>query len=205
MFRFITQKIKTLRSKDDGNVTVEFVIYAPLLFFIFMMVYTFYDAFRQESINLKAAYTVSDLLSRETREVNDDYIDSMFGIANLMVRQNSNLSMRITLVRYDEASDQFYIDWSRQRGNAYLERTDGNTGEFTDINEVRERLPNMPDQERVILVETIADIVPPFNIGVGQVDITNFVFSRPRFAPIVRFEGIEIPGVPHDDATVFDS
>ncbi len=202
MKQFLINKIIGFRRKDDGNVSVEFVIYMPVLIFIFMFIYSFFDIYRQESIGVKAAYTVSDVISRETQELNEDYIDSMYNVAKLMVRSGSNLSMRITIVRWDAATDRYYIDWSRERGDAFDQRVDDDVTNANHVSNIRNNLPTMPDQERVILVETIADTVPPFNVGLSDYNIVNFVFTRPRFAPLVRFDGVIIPGDTHDDGTV---
>ncbi len=211
MRKLFSKKAKRFASDTDGSIAVEFAIYLPLILFIFAMVVTFFDAFRQESINLKAAYTVSDLISRETQELNDDYVDSMQDMAELLVRPDSDLSIRITIVRWDEDDDRHYIDWSRARGDAYAPRTDA------DIQLIANNLPNMPDQERVILVEMHNLVRPVFpfvflelrNADFGDSDedllqqslmeIESFVFTRPRFAPLVRFEGVIVPGSSHDD------
>ncbi|MBQ4826258.1 pilus assembly protein [Leisingera sp. HS039] len=176
-----------------GNVSVEFAIYLPLLLGMFTAVYTFFDAFRQESINLKAAYTVSDLISRETNALNDNYIDSMHALATELVRGDTSLSTRISVVRWDEDDQRYYVDWSKVRGSAFQEWADGS------INTVKEKLPTMPDQERVILVETWNEIHPAFNIGIPLMDLQNFVFTRPRFAPLVAFEGGATGSGSHDD------
>lgn len=213
MRKLFSKKAKRFASDTDGSIAVEFAIYLPLILFIFAMVVTFFDAFRQESINLKAAYTVSDLISRETQELNEDYIDSMQDMAELLVRPDSELSLRVTLVRWDEEDARYYVDWSKARGDQYTPRSDA------DITAIADQLPNMPDQERVILVETHNLVRPVFPIVFLELrdadfsddddallqqslmEINSLVFTRPRFAPQVRFEGIINPGPAHDDET----
>lgn len=178
-----------------GNVSMEFAIYAPLLMFTFAAIYTFFDAFRQENVNLKAAYTVSDLISRETNYVNETYIDSMHALATELIRGDSSLSTRISVVRWDDDDQRYYVDWSKVRGTSFTEWNDGS------ITTVEEKLPSMQDQERVIVVETSNEVQPVFNIGLPLLDIQNFVFTRPRFAPQVVFEGSISGGGDHNDDT----
>ena len=166
---------------DRGSVTVEFVLIMPMLFWAFMASYVFFDGFRQSALNLKAAYTIGDLISRETAAVNDTYIDSMYRLFQLMTRANSPTSMRISVVRYDANRDRYYVDWSEIRGGYQYARDDNN------VQDIRERLPEMPNGERVILVETSNTYEPVFNIGFGNIDLDNFVFTRPRFAPQVAW------------------
>ena len=193
MRQFLFSKLQAFRQNNSGSVTVEFVIYVPLLLWTFAAIYTFFDAFRQESVNLKATYTISDLISRETDYINNTYLDSMYTMAGLLIRSDSNLAMRISVVRWDEEDARYYVDWSKVRGTGFDEWTDD------DIHEVKDDLPTMPDQERVILVETTNTVEPAFQVGIPTMDIENFVFTRPRFAPQVVFVDDSPNGNSHND------
>lgn len=187
---------RRFRRDEEGTVSVEAAFYLPFLLGIFALTYTLFDAFRQESVNIKATYTISDLISRETTELNDDYIDSMYELAQLMIRADTQISMRISVVRWDEDDDAYYVDWSVERGPSLDVWTDGN------INSVKDDLPSMPDDERVILVETWNEVNPAFDVGLDAFDIYNFVFTRPRFAAQVAYEGMNpSDGGVHDDNT----
>lgn len=166
---------------EGGNITVEFVLTMPILFWTFMAGYVFFDGYRQSAVNLKAAYTISDLISREVNVVNDDYIDSMQNLLTLMTRDTSPVKMRISVIRWDENDERYYVDWSADRGFGN-EVTDGN------VQSLSTRLPAMPDNERVIVVETQNVFVPLFNAGLENINLDNFVFTRPRFAPQVIWE-----------------
>lgn len=164
-----------------GNMSVEFVLAMPILFWTFMAVYVFFDGYRQSTVNLKSAYTISDLISRETDPINDEYITSMHELLKLMTRSRSEVKMRISVVRWDEGDDRYYVDWSENRGFDE-ELNDGN------VAQVEEKLPDMPDTERVIVVETRNVFVPLYKVGLENINLDNFVFTRPRFAPQVVWE-----------------
>ena len=191
---FIKPILKTFRRDTEGSVSIETAFYLPFLLMIFASIYTYFDAFKQESANLKAAYTVSDLVSRETNAINNDYIDSMQSLTELLIRSDSTISTRISVIRWDEDDDRYYVDWSVNRGTAFFSWTDAT------ISEVEDNLPAMPDQERVILVETQNSVDAAFKIGLPDMDIYNFVFTRPRFSPQIVFEGNLTSGGNHDDA-----
>lgn len=91
------------------------------------------------------------------------------------------MAMRITVIRWDEDDDQFYLDWSQARGEVGT-MTQENLVDFADL------LPVMPDAERVILVETWNTWEPVINVGMDERQMANFVFTRPRFAPQVIFD-----------------
>lgn len=196
MFNALRHRLTCFRQDREGSISVEFALYAPLLLGVFAAFYTFFDAFRQESMNLKAAYTISDLISRETNYINNTYLDSMYSMAGLLIRGDTTFGMRVTVVRWDEADQSYYVDWSKVRGGGYVEWTDAN------INVVKDDLPAMPDQERVILVETNNTVDPVFRIGLPTMEINNFVFTRPRFAPQVVFVDDTPNGNSHNDGAM---
>lgn len=165
----------------EGAVTVEFVIMMPMLFWAFMASYTFFDGYRQSALNVKAAYTISDLISRETEAINDTYIDSMKQVMELMVRPRSKTKLRISVARWDEEDQKYYVDWSKARGFSQVRTNE-------TIQDLKTLLPKMPDAERVIVVETWNRYVPLYNVGLGDRELENLVFTRPRFAPQVAFE-----------------
>jgi hypothetical protein len=176
-------KTRLTQFRDDtrGTMTIEFVIAMPILFWAFMSMYVFFDGYRQSSVNLKAAYTISDLISRETGGINDNYIDSMVSLMQVLTRPDSPITMRISVVRWDATDDRYYVDWSANRG------FDEPLTDATVL-DLRDRLPVMPDLERVILVETNNTFIPPLRVMLKPVQLENFVFTRPRFAPQVSWE-----------------
>ena len=56
---------KTLKD-EKGSFSVEAILMFPMLVWAFMAMYVFFEGLRESNINLKATYTVADLLSRET-------------------------------------------------------------------------------------------------------------------------------------------
>lgn len=196
----IKARFKAFWQDTSGNVTVEFALAMPVLFWAFMASYVFFDGYRQSANNLKAAYTISDLISRETSAINDAYIDSMVKVLELMTRTPSDVDLRISVIRWDAQDDRYYLDWSENRG-FINELTNDN------IQNIKDALPVMPDNERVILVETNNVFVPLFNTGLfsqglDNINLQNFVFTRPRFVSQVVFEGLqEGTGDSHDDET----
>ena len=178
MFKPFAPLFRRFARDTRGSMSVEFVIIVPILFWAFMAVFVYFDGFRQSAQNLKAAYAIADMISRETEAINDDYIDSMEKVLQLMTRSDTPLKLMVTVVRWDEDDDRYYVDWSESRDYGMV-RSNSN------ISDIAAKLPMMPDNERVILVETVATYEPPFDVGVGDRTLENFVFTRPRFAPQV--------------------
>lgn len=176
-------RLRAFFRDTNGSVSVEFVLVMPFLFWAFMATYVYFDGYRQSVVNLKAAYAIGDLISRETQAINDDYIDSMEAVLQLMTRSNMPIKLLVTVIRWDEADQRYYVDWSKNRGYA-SPRTNA------DLLDLAAKLPVMPNGERVILVETQGKYVPLFDIGMGTKYLENFVFTRPRFAPQVAWSDV---------------
>ncbi len=187
--------LRNFWSDTSGVVSLEFILMMPPLFMTYMAVYVYFDGYRQAAVNLKAAYTISDLISRETNVVTDGYIDSMYSLIQELTRSSNPVRLRVSVVRWDEDDDRYYLDWSEDRGFPN-ELTNNNIGD------IEAQLPNMPDNERVILVETRNTFVPLFNVGLDDIFLDNFVFTRPRFVSQVVFEGMNNgAGNDHEDGT----
>ncbi|MDK3019478.1 TadE/TadG family type IV pilus assembly protein [Pseudodonghicola flavimaris] len=170
----LTALLRRFARDTRGSISVEFVLVMPALFWAFMASYVFFDGYRQSVLNLKAAYSIGDMVSRETEAVNDTYIDSMAKVLSMMTRSATKL--RISVVRWDADDNRYYVDWSETRGFD-APRTDA------DMLEIADKLPLMPHNERVILVETEATYEPPFAVGIGTKHLDNFVFTSLRFGP----------------------
>lgn len=171
------------REDTRGSITVEFVIMIPIIFWAFMALYVFFDGYRQSSINLKAAYTISDVLSRETGYVDDDYIDAMQSLFQFLTLDGSETGLRISVLRWDADDEKHYVDWSTERDwPSATVWTDAN------IDTIEDQLPVMSDGERLILVETHNTYEPIFNVGLGTQDLENFVFTSPRFVEQVVWD-----------------
>ena len=183
----LTKRIKTgLRRffRDElGNASIEAVIFIPLMLTVLTATFTFHDAFRQKSLNTKAAFTISDALSRETDPIDDAYVDGMVDLLEYLTRSSGPYSLRVTLVRYDANLSKYEALWSQVRGS--FEAIDAQAA-----NDWATKLPTLLHNERVIVVETRTDYQLPIPVpGLDTSDMFyNFVFTRPRFAPQLIWE-----------------
>ncbi|OWU78006.1 hypothetical protein ATO3_01080 [Marinibacterium profundimaris] len=184
MLSGLRTRVRCFRAETRGSVTVEFAIMMPLIFWAFMALYVYFDGYRQSSINLKAAYTISDILSRETGVVDNGYIDGMQELFQFLTRTGSPTAMRISVLRWSDADDRYYVDWSTTRKWPLgTDLTDGN------VMDIASQLPVMSNSERLILVETRNTYEPVFRVGMGPRELENFVFTSPRFVQQVRWQG----------------
>ncbi|MES0825172.1 TadE/TadG family type IV pilus assembly protein [Ruegeria sp. SCP11] len=172
--------------RENGSLTTESVIVFPIFVWAITLTYTYFDGFRESTANLKAAYTVSDLISREGEvELTDAYALSMYSVFNRMVRDNSALKMRLSYIRFVEGAegeeDTHSVLWTTRCGY--------NTAWTDDnVNKLAAHLPEMADLDTLIVVETSKDYVPLLTTGWLNRDhkFNNLIFTRPRFAPKIE-------------------
>ena len=67
--RFILESLKVRASEwrraESGSISVEAVLMFPILLWGYIGMYVFFEGLRENNINLKAAYTIGDLLSAD--------------------------------------------------------------------------------------------------------------------------------------------
>lgn len=177
MKRLIT-RLRKFRRDDEGSVIAEAVIMFPSLFACVIAMFVFFDAFRNQSINLKAAYTISDALSRETEMITNTYLINTWRMHRFLTNSPTLTRLRVTVIQYEADDDSYSVVWSRNKGGA------GNLNN-SGLNQMvaNGEIPVMPDGEVLILVQTWVDYAPNFSIGLESFVFENTIFTRPRFAP----------------------
>lgn len=177
MKTFILSKLRNFASDVKGSASVEAAIIFPVVFWAYAASFTYYEAYRAQTVAEKAAYTISDMLSRETLPITPAYMTNARNIyKDLSGLSPGETALRVTLLRWDGAQNQFKIDWSKRRGDIPRLRN-------RDVTDYDELLPPLIANERIILVETASDYDPAFSVGLAPRIIETFVFTRPRFAP----------------------
>ena len=176
--------IKRNLREENGSFSVEAILMFPLLAWAFIAMFVFFEGLRESNINLKAAYTVSDLLSRQEEVViNDDYMAGMHRIYAWLSRSAQPVQLRVTVVRYDETSDEHVRVWSEGVGVPSLEQE--------AINEnVTPHVPILADAAVAIVVETWAEYEPIIDVGLADTELYNIVVTTPRFADQLLYDGI---------------
>ena len=164
---------------DEGSIAVETVLILPILFWAYLALFATFHAYRAHSVNQKVAFTLGDMISRETAYLDQDYLNgTRVMLAYLANAKQSDTAIRITSVKWDNNNKIYKRDWSKKKGWVTALNN-------TAVKKLEDRLPVMKHNERLILVETWVKYDPPFSIGISEHEIVNFVFTRPRYAPKV--------------------
>ena len=178
MLKSFKSRLFGFARNSEGNMSLEALIFVPFLLVLLTATYSFFDAFRFKSLNTKAAYTISDALSRQTDAVTPEFLDGMVETLKFLTRSENLYSLRVTTVQYDADDNAHIIKWSEGRG-----KFDGMGSE--ELHTLVSQLPAMLDNETIIVVETHTTYATPFVTPGFLSDelFYNFTVARPRFAP----------------------
>ncbi|MEI4488094.1 pilus assembly protein [Frigidibacter sp. MR17.14] len=177
----LLRRLYRFRRDESGSMTVEACLILPVWLWVWIMCVQFFDAFRTHTVNLRATYTVADMISRETSSVGPKYIANMKSLFDYVSRATRPTTLRVTSVYYDSTKKAYRVNWSYAVGGTTTVQTD------TSIAKEAARIPNLLEGETLVLVETHMDYDPTFNIGINDIDYDYFITTAPRFASQVSY------------------
>lgn len=187
----------------NGAMPVEGALASIFLVWWYIASIQFFDAYRQKNVNQKAAYTIADMLSRETgsipgdansTEINLDYMTGLNVVFDYLSFSKRPTWIRVSSVYWDATDDRYEVAWSITTG--------GDDGALNDAKLAlyENRIPEMPEGDTVVITETFMAYEPMFNLnmpslwGEGE-DIKldarwdrTFITTRPRFASCIPWE-----------------
>lgn len=176
-------KLRAFNFADDtdGNMPIEGLFAAILLLWWYIASFQFFDAFRQKNVNLKAAYTLADMVSRQSTPVDANYIEGLHTLFDYLTFSNKPTWIRVSSVAWDDVNNKYDVAWSYASGNAQGHSDASIQGKAGQI-------PVMPKGDFVTIVETNMAYEPIFNIGLNAQWYTTFIPTRPRFTPCIPFD-----------------
>jgi Flp pilus assembly protein TadG len=191
--------LRRFSGDEAGGLSVETVLIFPLLAWAYAATFTFFDAFRMQAANTKATYTISDMLTRVTEEIDQEYLNGLLEVYEYIVKtRHPDMFLRVTTVGWDPDAEEYFVVWSRG-ANTVKRHTDAT------INSISEYIPDIAAGDTLIMVETALPFRPVFNVGLDELVFRNITPSSPRFTPQLLWEGMgDGTGVPHDDGTGVD-
>jgi Flp pilus assembly protein TadG len=167
--------LRRFRDDESGLVMAEFIVTLPMLIWVFMALFAYWDVFRSMNTAQKAAYSVSDLISRQTNDIPETFLDNMQSVMEYIMPPALSAQMRFTSVKWNATTSKFEVIWSRTRGGL----TPYNSA---TLQSVANQIPMMAATDTVVIVETTVPYRPVFNIGMASnYDMKEFIVTRPRF------------------------
>lgn len=168
---------------DRAAVSVEAILMLPLLFWILIATFVYWDAFRAVNTHVKATYTVADMIARQLGPVNTNFITGLDRVHKFVSNAgNADSWLRITSIQYNAATNSYTVLWSRSTGSVPALTT-------ATLAPLRDRLPVMADADTAIIVEAWRVFREMVRVGVGDRTLYEFTVMRPRFLSPIPFSG----------------
>ena len=174
----VLRRSRSFLSDTSGTGTVEAAIILPALAAWFVGSYAFFDAFYERSAATKAAYTISDVLSRRTAEATPDYIDALGDLYGRLSPADGGTALRVSNIAWDGTAHN--VLWSHGTSSqvAPIDNDD------LIVSNYGARIPVMYPGETIVLVEAYSAYRQPFNVGWTDSEYVfeEFVVTSPRYA-----------------------
>lgn len=168
-----------------GSISVEALLILPIVLWAYIAGFVFYDAFRAQNTNVKAAYVVADLMARATDPVDADYLEGLGDLYAMLSQARSPTAMRVASIDWDITNERYRLRWSYGTGELPAFTT-------ADLDQrLANRITDLSAGETALIVETVLDYRPMLNVGVPARQMVNFIQMRPRFVPQILFEGAD--------------
>jgi Flp pilus assembly protein TadG len=190
--------LRRFNDDEHGTIAIELVLVTPVLMWVLLSTFVYFDVYRTESNSHRAALTIADMFSREQTAITGTYLAGTRQLLRTLTFSEANPDFRVTVYRFDDPDGDFIGDyrrvWSRNRGlGPNLTNND-----LLTLKQA-ERLPILAHGDRAILVETRTEYSPPFTFGLGPFagtdldDVTFQTFNviRPRFNPSLCWDRLE--------------
>lgn len=186
--RRILARARRFRSGTRGAISIEAMFVLPMLVWVYLAMFVFFDAYRTQNVALRAANTVADLLSRETNAVNATYIAGVNDVFDFLANARHDTRIRVTSVGWNAQQNRYIVNWSHGTRGLQGWTTAAFNAEFepastTSGADGQRRLPLVAAGDSIVLVETQLDYDPAFNIGIAARTFEHIIPTRPRFAP----------------------
>lgn len=197
--RLFLTRLKLFLSETRASLSVEFVIAVPIIIWAYGGMFVFWDAFKSQNINVKAAYTISDLISRAETDITETNVDRMYQVLDYLNYEKHPVRMRISFVHMEDdgaGNPELVLPdgASRVRGPAPVAPFDAMQTEpflpHTNVDALAPFIPIMAIGDSVIVVETQLDYTPLVEMVVYRFPpriLSELVVTRPRLSNGVEF------------------
>jgi hypothetical protein len=172
--------IADFRSRQDGSVVVEFVMIFPILIWTLIATYTYWDVFRSVNEVQKAAYNLSDLITRTKKDglLDGNDILGYHKLMNYLIESDTEeADIRVSSITYNLAADEYRVLWSCAVGDSFTPLS------TSDLVLLRYKIPELADSNTYIVFEADIAYEPAFEIGLTTSDIKQFIVTKPRMTP----------------------
>jgi hypothetical protein len=182
---------------DRGNLTMEFVLWLPLLLFWFVVSAVFYDAYKSRDAAAKASYTISDIVSRST-ELGVNTIENLVSLQRaLLPRAGQTMWLRLSSIRCANSDgcldpsvavqSDYEVEWSIVPDQPNWPDEFTKPAPYDDTSTLPINLmPPLSEDAEVVIVDVSVPFIPFADwVGIEAREWTFQVVTWPRFVPAI--------------------
>lgn len=185
VFHRFKERLRSFRDDERGSMLVEGVLALPMMFWVLITFYVFWDAYRSITVVQKATYSIADVISRRRAAVDDPYLNGMNTVMDYLLDPGQSAEMRFSSITWNGIDNRYEVEWSYSPGGKMAELRTADAANLTS------QLPIMADGDTIVVVESRVDYAPAFNLGVlGDRTIEQFIVTRPRLVPRVCYANV---------------
>lgn len=184
----LTGALRRFVRNEEAAMVAETIIVLPLLLWAYIGLFVYWDAFRSLNTVQKAAYTISDMISRQQTGITTSYINGAHRVLDYLIDDDVVSTMRVTSVAFSAANNRFEVHWSRSTNNVLMPPQT-----TTSLQNYISQIPNMTAGDYVVIVEVTVPYHPAFNVGMADQTFREFIVTRPRFLPCIPMDSVTCP------------
>jgi len=191
MKRTLRKAFARFASDETGSLTMEFMLWLPVLMFWLIFSLVLYDAYDSRKDAALAGYTLADILSRQV-EIDDETLEDVVKLQRaLLPRAARGMWLRVSSIKCtkDEPEDDcvFSVEWSvvpehEEWLDDFLPPV-----RLKDEDIPADKVPSMADQDQVLYIELKVPFKPISDAVRIQATEWSFdLFTRPRYVTAVK-------------------
>jgi hypothetical protein len=180
--RKLKQSFGSFLRDEDGLILAETLVMLPMLIWVLVALFVYWDVFRTINITQKAAYSIADLLSRQENDIKEDYADGLQNVVDFLTPDGHPVDIRITSLQYNSTEDKYELLFSYSPGGRVAELDEDDIQAWKGT-----KIAKLSHLESVFIVETevkykaqLQTAIAGFMIGVDDATYGQFIVTRPR-------------------------
>ncbi|MEC8629351.1 MAG: hypothetical protein VXY73_04605 [Pseudomonadota bacterium] len=190
LFHMLRNRITDFARDERASLVAEAVLILPALVWWYVGSMVFFQGYQARNVNMKAAYTISDMISRQNAQITPATLNGLGNVFKYLVAGKGNDGrIRVTSVQctaectLDNPSRELTLLWSHGTGT-YAAMTQAELADYAKY------IPVMAKLDTVIIVETRSDFQTNWDkVGLDLDRFENIVVTRPRFMPSIPLAG----------------
>lgn len=193
------QFLAKFKSDNTGVMTMEFMVLLPVLLMWFAGMFVFFDAFHKWMKSLKASYTISDLVSRQT-VVDDAFIFALDGLFDSISQTKDKGTTWVRVSQVRQFNGALELLWTTPTYDDGVVLSD-----TFSIEDIRGNIPTLVDNEYVVVLQSYRPFNPLFDwVGISATTFSNTIVAPLRFTSNLINQDHPITSSDSDDGLDMD-